>query len=107
MDLQKLRHGAGKTVYRIMPDKRAAAGRPLFPFVDLKAQFAAISTEILTSVTSVLERQHFILGREVEALENEIADLVSCRFAIGCASGSDSLLLSLIELGIIMCDASC
>jgi len=82
------------------PVKRAAAGQPLFPFVDLKAQFAAISTEILASVTSVLESQHFILGREVEALENEIADLVSCKFAVGCASGSDALLLSLMALGI-------
>jgi dTDP-4-amino-4,6-dideoxygalactose transaminase len=83
-----------------MPVKRAAARQPLFPFVDLKAQFAAISTEVLTSVISVLESQHFILGREVEALENEIADLVGCRFAIGCASGSDALLLSLMALGI-------
>ena len=83
-----------------MPVTRAAAGKPLFPFVDLKAQFAEISAEVLASVTSVLERQYFILGREVEALENEIADLVSCRFAIGCASGSDALLLSLMVLGI-------
>src|SRR5206468_6394910 len=50
--------------------------------------------------TSVLARQHFILGREVEALENEIADLVGCRFAIGCASGSDALLLSLMAIDI-------
>jgi dTDP-4-amino-4,6-dideoxygalactose transaminase len=85
---------------RITPVKRAAAGQPSFPFVDLKAQFAMIGAEIVTSVTGVLERQQFILGREVEALENEIADLVSCRFAIGCASGSDALLLSLMALGI-------
>jgi dTDP-4-amino-4,6-dideoxygalactose transaminase len=84
---------------RLTP-KRPAAGQPLFPFVDLKAQFATIGTEVLTSVTSVLARQHFILGCEVEALENEIADLVGCRFAIGCASGSDALLLSLMALGI-------
>jgi dTDP-4-amino-4,6-dideoxygalactose transaminase len=85
---------------RLTPVKRPAAGQPLFPFVDLKAQFATIGTEVLTSVTSVLARQHFILGCEVEALENEIADLVGCRFAIGCASGSDALLLSLMALGI-------
>ncbi len=83
-----------------MPSERVAADQPLFPFVDLKAQFATMSSAILTSVTSVLEKQHFILGHEVEALENEIADLVRCRFAVGCASGSDALLLSLMALGI-------
>ena len=83
-----------------MQVEKATTQRQLFPFVDLKAQFAAISAEILVSVTSVLERQQFILGREVEALEHEIADLVGCRFAIGCASGSDALLLSLMARGI-------
>jgi len=83
-----------------MQVEKATTQRQLFPFVDLKAQFAAISAEILVSVTSVLERQQFILGREVEALEHEIADLVGCRFAVGCASGSDALLLSLMARGI-------
>jgi dTDP-4-amino-4,6-dideoxygalactose transaminase len=83
-----------------MQVEKATTQRQLFPFVDLKAQSAATKAEILASVTSVLERQQFILGREVEALEHEIADLVGCRFAIGCASGSDALLLSLMARGI-------
>jgi dTDP-4-amino-4,6-dideoxygalactose transaminase len=83
-----------------MQVEKATTQRQLFPFVDLKAQSAAIKAEILASVTNVLEGQQFILGREVEALEHEIADLVGCRFAIGCASGSDALLLSLMARGI-------
>jgi dTDP-4-amino-4,6-dideoxygalactose transaminase len=83
-----------------MQAEKATTQRQLFPFVDLQAQYASISAEIVPSVTSVLERQQFILGREVEALEREIADLVGCRFAIGCASGSDALLLSLMARGI-------
>lgn len=69
-----------------------------FPFLDLKAQYARIREEVRTAVDKVLEDQHFILGPEVEHLESEIAALVGARFAIGCASGSDALLLALMAL---------
>jgi len=72
----------------------------LFPFLDLKAQHATIREEVLDAVNRVLESQHFILGAEVEALEKEVARLTDCEFAVGCASGSDALLLSLMALEI-------
>ena len=71
-----------------------------FPFLDLQAQFAGIRAEILAAVIRVLESQHFILGPDVEVLERDIARLVGCQFAIGCASGSDALLLALMALEI-------
>lgn len=70
------------------------------PFLDLKAQFADIRAEVLAAVVRVLESQHFILGLEVEHFEEELARLIGCRFAIGCASGSDALLLALMALEI-------
>ena len=70
------------------------------PFLDLKAQFAEIRDEVLNAVTRVLESQHFILGPEVEALEHEIAEYVGTKFAVGCASGSDALLLALMAIGV-------
>jgi len=70
------------------------------PFLDLQAQFAALRAETLSSVERVLESQHFILGSEVKALEADVAHLVECQFAIGCASGSDALLLALMALEI-------
>ncbi|MCU1285415.1 MAG: degT [Acidobacteriales bacterium] len=77
----------------------SAQTKPLV-FLDLKSQFADIRDDVLSAVHRVLESQHFILGKEVEALEEEIAQLTASTFAIGCASGSDALLLALMALGV-------
>lgn len=69
-------------------------------FLDLKAQFAGIRHEVLAAVTEVMESQQFILGPEVEAFERDVAGLTSCKYAIGCASGSDALILALTALEI-------
>jgi len=79
---------------------RSVGSQENFPFLDLQTQFAGIRAEILAAVIRVLESQHFILGAEVEAFEKDIARLVGCRSAIGCASGSDALLLALMALEI-------
>jgi dTDP-4-amino-4,6-dideoxygalactose transaminase len=65
-------------------------------FLDLKAQFAPIRDEVVSVVDRVLESQQFIVGAEVAALESEIAKFAGCEFALGCASGSDALLLALM-----------
>ena len=69
-------------------------------FLDLRAQFAPIRDEVLYVVARVLEGQQFIMGSEVAALEGEIAKFVGCEFALGCASGSDALLLALMAYGV-------
>ena len=71
-----------------------------FPFLDLKAQFRGIREEVIQAVERVLEGQSFILGDEVSTLERELACLLQCEFAVGCASGSDALLLSLMALDV-------
>jgi dTDP-4-amino-4,6-dideoxygalactose transaminase len=73
--------------------------KPL-PFLDLKAQFASIREDVLKAVESVFESQHFILGKEVQLLEQEIASFIGVPEAIGCASGSDALYLALLALHI-------
>jgi len=78
----------------------ANASTPRFPFLDLKAQFASIRTEVLEAVAHTLESQHFILGPEVEAFEREVASITGCTHAISCASGSDALILALLALDI-------
>lgn len=81
----------------VQPSRTAT---PLFPFLDLKAQFRSIRAEVLTATERVLESQQLILGPDVARLEEEIGELVGCRYAIGCASGSDALLLALAVLGV-------
>ncbi len=72
----------------------------LFPFLDLKAQFAAIRSEVLQAAQRVLESQQLILGPEVAEFEKQVAQAIGVKFAIGCASGSDALVLALQALGI-------
>jgi len=78
----------------------ATASRKPVPFLDLKAQYATIRAEINEAVNHVLESQRFILGPEVQELEKEVAMLTGCSHAIGCASGSDALILALLALEI-------
>ena len=85
----------------LLSEKDALTKTPqAFPFLDLRAQFASIRQETIDAVTRVLESQAFILGEEVDSFEKEIAQFVGCQFVIGCASGSDALLLALMALGI-------
>jgi dTDP-4-amino-4,6-dideoxygalactose transaminase len=70
------------------------------PLLDLKAQYAAHKSELDAAMWRVAESQYFILGPEVEALEAEIATYTRTPHAIGCASGSDALLLALMALDI-------
>ena len=70
------------------------------PLLDLHAQFAAIRSEIMTALEGVAESQKFILGDAVRKLEEEIAAYCQTKFAVGCASGSDALMLALMAYGI-------
>jgi dTDP-4-amino-4,6-dideoxygalactose transaminase len=83
-----------------MPQAENPRVQMLMPLVDLKAQFAAIRTEVMAAIEAVMERQQFILGPEVQAFEDEMTAYVGARAALGCASGSDALLLALMALGI-------
>src|ERR1041385_4973068 len=70
------------------------------PLLDLRAQHAAIRDDVLPAVMDVIDSQFFILGSAVETLERQVAELSHTRFAIGCASGTDALLLALKALDI-------
>ena len=70
------------------------------PFLDLKAQHKQIEKEIQQALAEVISEQQFILGPNVKALEESIAEYCAARHGIGVASGSDALLLSLMAAGV-------
>jgi len=70
------------------------------PLLDLVAQYREIKDEIEPAMKRVVETQRFIMGEEVQALEAEVAEYCGVRHAIGCASGSDAILLPLLALDL-------
>jgi dTDP-4-amino-4,6-dideoxygalactose transaminase len=82
------------------PAPDPAAPKLLFPFLDLKAEYATMREDIRAAVDKVLESQQFIMGPQVKQLEAEIAAFIGSSFAVSCASGSDALLLALMALGV-------
>ncbi len=71
------------------------------PLLDLKAQYDAIKTDVTRAINSVVERQEFIMGREVGELETAVAGLSHAKHGIGCASGTDAILLPLKALDLV------
>jgi len=70
------------------------------PMLDLGAQYRSIREEINAAIERVLISQHFILGPEVKALEQEVAQYCGRKFAVGVGSGTDALTLALCACGI-------
>ncbi|HEV2763092.1 MAG TPA: DegT/DnrJ/EryC1/StrS family aminotransferase [Pyrinomonadaceae bacterium] len=70
------------------------------PLLDLRAQHETLREELREAVERVLESQAFVLGPDVRALEEEVAAYSQAKHAVGCASGSDALLLALLALGV-------
>lgn len=70
------------------------------PLLDLKAQYRGIRGEVLAAIEAVCDEQGFILGSRVAELEKAVSAYVGASHAVGVASGSDALLVSLMALGV-------
>ncbi len=70
------------------------------PLLDLSAQYALIKHEIMQAIVETCESQRFILGPQVEALEQKIAAYSHCQFGIGVSSGTDAILVALMALDV-------
>lgn len=70
------------------------------PVLDLKRQYAILKEEIIASLVRVCDSGQFVLGPDVKTLEERIASYCQAQHAIGCASGSDAILLALMAAGV-------
>ncbi len=70
------------------------------PFIDLKTQYKALKESIDSRIMKVLESGAYINGPEVLELEQKLAAHTGVKHALACASGTDSLLIPLMALGI-------
>jgi len=70
------------------------------PLLDLKSQYTTIKDELQKVVSEVLESQQYIGGSKVAELEEKIAAISECKFAVGVSSGTDAILNSLMSLDI-------
>jgi dTDP-4-amino-4,6-dideoxygalactose transaminase len=70
------------------------------PLCDVQAQYRALEPQLLEAAARVLASGQFILGPEVEAFEREAAAYCGAGHGVGCASGTDALLLAVRALDI-------
>lgn len=71
----------------------------MVPFLDLKAAYERHRSEIDAAIRDVLEKQAYCLGPAVEAFERDVEDYLGAAHAIGVSSGTDAILIALMELG--------
>ena len=74
-------------------------------FIDLLAQYKHLESRINQRINSVLDHGKYIMGPEVNELEQKLAEYVGVKHAIACANGTDALTLALMALGIDEGDA--
>jgi dTDP-4-amino-4,6-dideoxygalactose transaminase len=70
------------------------------PLLDLKAQYRPLKKELDEALIKTAESQMFILGKEVELLEKNLADYLDVKYSIGVTSGTDGLLVALMAIDI-------
>lgn len=70
------------------------------PFIDLKSQYQALEQSIKARIDKVLEHGQYIMGPEVAELEQVLADYVGVKHCISASSGTDTLLIAMMALGI-------
>lgn len=73
---------------------------PNIPFIDLKTQYKALESEIRQRIDNVLEHGQYIMGPEVQELEEKLTKYTEAKHCITVASGTEALLISLMALNI-------
>lgn len=69
-------------------------------FANLQLQYQTYKKEIDNNIQNVLNKSNYILGEEVQILEQELEKFTGVKYAISCSSGTDALLLALMAIDI-------
>jgi len=70
------------------------------PFIDLKMQYRQVEEAVKKGIDGVLEHGAYIMGPEIKELEAKLAEFSQTDFGVGCASGTDALLMALMAQGV-------
>lgn len=70
------------------------------PFIDLKAQYARIESEVNAGIQGVLEHGKYIMGPEIQEFESQLAEFCGAKHAITCSNGTDALSLGLMAYDV-------
>ncbi|MEF2230164.1 MAG: DegT/DnrJ/EryC1/StrS family aminotransferase [Pseudodesulfovibrio sp.] len=70
------------------------------PFIDLKTQYARVEDAVKRGINGVLDHGAYIMGPEITELESRLSSYSGVRHAVGCASGTDALIMALMALGV-------
>ena len=70
------------------------------PFIDLKSQYKALESDIKARINKVLEHGQYVMGPEVAELEARLAEYVGVKHCISASSGTDTLMIAMMALGI-------
>ena len=74
-------------------------------FIDLKAQYKNLKSEIDNNIEQVINEANYISGPQVKELEKELAEYVGAKYCATCANGTDALSIALMALDIKEDDA--
>ncbi len=70
------------------------------PLVDLKANYLGIKEEVDAAISDTINNTQFIMGPKVTKFEDNFAKYIGTKYCLGCASGSDAIILALRALNV-------
>jgi len=70
------------------------------PLLDLKKQIMPIRRELNSAIKEVIDSANFVLGKQINELEDEVSRYCNARYAVGVSNGTDAIRLALLALGV-------
>ena len=70
------------------------------PFINLETQYKALHDEINRNIQNTLNHGQYILGPEIQKLEDKLSKFINSKYCISVGSGTDALMISLMSIGI-------